>query len=294
MTCSYAGLSAIGSKIFRADDCRARDTAGRSPRATAASAEPTGTRASTTSLPARHVTAVDATLTGPPALAATGQAASSWTQPTFLGRDEHSHETHAPLVSRQPCANRPSPPYHRRHAQPAGHRLAVALRDCPGSRAVGLPRRCDHLLRCCANDRRSNRHNPDNFVLAAARQFAVDRVWCVITTHRVRVGCAEGLIYSSRGKIPVILWTSHQSFGERVLLWCRAGTSVVDFVSARAVLTAACWAQDVDIFFDTHNTHLVTLNVIRRSLGELISDVESRRSPEPPDGPHDWPGGQEI
>ena len=127
-----------------------------------------------------------------------------------------------------------------------------------------------------------------------ARQFAVDRVWCIITTHRVRVGCAEGLIYSSRGKIPIILWTSHQPFGERVLLWCRAGTSVDDFVSARAVLTAACWAQDVDIFFDTHNTHLVTLDVIRRTFGELTSDVESRRSPEPPGGPHDWPGDQDI
>ena len=127
-----------------------------------------------------------------------------------------------------------------------------------------------------------------------ARQFAVDRAWCIITTHRVRVGCAEGLIYSSRGKIPIILWTSHQAFGERVLLWCRAGTSVDDFVSARAVLTAACWAQDVNIFFDTHNTHLVTLDVIRRPLGKLISDVESRRSPEPPDGPPDWPGDQDI
>ena len=46
------------------------------------------------------------------------------------------------------------------------HRLAMALRDCPGSGTVGQPRRCDHLLRSCANDRRSNRHNPDNFVLA--------------------------------------------------------------------------------------------------------------------------------
>jgi hypothetical protein len=127
-----------------------------------------------------------------------------------------------------------------------------------------------------------------------ARQFAVNRVWCIITTHRVRVGCAEGLIYSSRGKIPIILWTSHQPFGERLLLWCRAGTSVDDFISARAVLTAACWAQDVAIFFDTHNTHLVTLDVIRRPFGELISAVESRRSPAPPDGPSDRPGDQDI
>ena len=49
-----------------------------------------------------------------------------------------------------------------------------------------------------------------------SRRFAVDRAWCLITPHRVRAGCAEGLIYSSRGKIPIILWTSHRAFGERV------------------------------------------------------------------------------
>jgi hypothetical protein len=127
-----------------------------------------------------------------------------------------------------------------------------------------------------------------------ARRFSLDRAWCIITPHRVRAGCAEGLIYSSQGKIPVILWTSHQSFGERVLLWCRAGTSADDFVSARAVLTAACWAKDVAIFFDTHHTQLVTLDVIRRPFGELTSDFESHRFARPGSGPLAWPGGQDT
>ncbi len=113
------------------------------------------------------------------------------------------------------------------------------------------------------------------------RRFAVDRAWCNITPHRVRAGCAEGLIYSSRGKIPIILWTSHQAFGERVLLWCRAGTSVDDFVSARTVLTAACWAQDVSIFFDIDRTQLVTLNVIRRPPADLTGDFEGHHSSDP-------------
>ena len=128
---------------------------------------------------------------------------------------------------------------------------------------------------------------------ATARRFAIDRAWCIITPHRVRVGCAEGLIYSSRGKIPIILWTSHQAFGERVLLWCRAGTSVDDFVSARAVLTAACWAQDVDVFFDMQRTQFVGLDVIRRPI-DLISDVEGIGPPDPPDGPLAWPGHQDM
>lgn len=126
-----------------------------------------------------------------------------------------------------------------------------------------------------------------------ARRFVVDRAWCIITPHRVRVGCVEGLIYSSRGKIPFILWTSHQAFGERVLLWCRAGTSADDFDSARTVLTAACWAQDVAVFFDTHYTQLVTLDVIRRPAIGLLSDFEGHRSSHPSEGPPPWPGGQD-
>jgi hypothetical protein len=127
-----------------------------------------------------------------------------------------------------------------------------------------------------------------------ARQFTVDRAWCIITPHRVRAGCIEGLVYSRRGKIPIILWTSHQAFGERVLLWCRAGTSVDDFVSAHAVLTAACWAQDVAIFSDVHHPHLVSLDIIRRPSDEVIDDVEGRRSTDPAAGPPTWPYDQET
>ena len=127
-----------------------------------------------------------------------------------------------------------------------------------------------------------------------ARRFAADRAWCIITPHRVRAGCAEGLIYSSRGKIPIILWTSHQAFGERILLWCRTGTSADDLVSAHHVLTAACWAEDVTIFFDTHHTQLVTLDVIRRPVGHYTSDLEGPRYSGPGGGPPAWPGDRDI
>jgi hypothetical protein len=122
-----------------------------------------------------------------------------------------------------------------------------------------------------------------------ARRFAVDRAWCIITPHRVRAGCTQGLIYSSRGKIPIILWTSHQAFGQRVLLWCRAGTSVDDFVSARAVLSTACWAQDVAVYFDIDHTQLVTLDVIRRPPADLTSDFEGHGSYGPSDESRAWP-----
>ena len=128
----------------------------------------------------------------------------------------------------------------------------------------------------------------------AARRRAVDRAWCIITAHRVRVGCAEGLIYSSRGKIPIVLWTSHQPFGERVLLYCRAGTSADDFVSARTSLAAACWAQDLAIFVDPRRAHLITIDVIRRPASGLTSHFDTHPAPDLSSGPPAWPGDQEL
>ncbi len=58
----------------------------------------------------------------------------------------------------------------------------------------------------------------------AARKHVVIRAWCVITPHRVRTGCAQAWIHSRRGKIPVVLCTTAEPFGERVYLWCRAGS----------------------------------------------------------------------
>jgi hypothetical protein len=127
-----------------------------------------------------------------------------------------------------------------------------------------------------------------------ARRFTVNRVWCIITPHRVRAGCVESLIYSSRGKIPIILWTSHRAFGERVLLYCRAGTTADDFVSARTVLAAACWAQDVAVYVDVQRTQLVTLDVIRRRSVDFTSDLEAYPSTDLTGERPPWPGDQDM
>ena len=80
-----------------------------------------------------------------------------------------------------------------------------------------------------------------------ARRYLIARAWCIITPHRVRTGCAQAWIHSRYGKIPIILLTTRQPFGERVHLWCRAGTSAIDFTSARVLLMAACWASDIHV-----------------------------------------------
>jgi len=98
----------------------------------------------------------------------------------------------------------------------------------------------------------------------ATRRFAKERVWCVVTAHRVRTGCAQARIHSRQGRLPFILLTSAAPYGERVLLWCRAGTSIEDCESARPILRAACWAADVQVNPSPRRAHLVILDVIHR------------------------------
>lgn len=96
------------------------------------------------------------------------------------------------------------------------------------------------------------------------QRFLAARMWCIVTPHRVRVGCAQAWIHSRYGKLPLIWMTRSQPFGERVYLWCRAGISAVDFSSARELLTAACWAKNVQVSRHVRYAHLVALDVIRR------------------------------
>jgi hypothetical protein len=101
--------------------------------------------------------------------------------------------------------------------------------------------------------------------LPAVRRRAVARTWCVISEHRLRSGCAQARIHSRQGRLPAVLLTRSRPYGEQVLLWCPAGTSAEDFLSARELLTAACWAIDVRARRDPRRAQLVTVDVVRRS-----------------------------
>lgn len=103
------------------------------------------------------------------------------------------------------------------------------------------------------------------------RRFLIARAWCIVTPHRVRAACAQAWIHSRHGKIPIVLLTRRHSFGERVHLWCRAGTSADDLSSASALLAAACWADDVLVTRHPRYAHLVWLDVVRREPKDIGS-----------------------
>lgn len=100
--------------------------------------------------------------------------------------------------------------------------------------------------------------------LPAVRRLIRARFWCIVTPHRIRAGCAQEHIQTRRGRLPAVLWTSSRPHGERVLVWCRAGTAATDFDEVRDRLAAACFARELRVEGVPGRAHLVVLLVVRR------------------------------
>ena len=109
----------------------------------------------------------------------------------------------------------------------------------------------------------------------ASRQRLIARAWCVITPHRVRTGCVHAWVQSRDGRLPVVLYTTQAEFGERVVLWCRAGITAADLIAARDILRSACWAGDVRVVASARYPHIVVLEVVRRGpMGQSETVIE--------------------
>ena len=103
-----------------------------------------------------------------------------------------------------------------------------------------------------------------------ARKRIVARAWCIVTPHRIRVGCVNAWVQTRRGRLPIVLYTAPTDYGEQVQLWCRAGITAADLFAARHVLAAACWAAQVRVIPSLRYSHLVTLEVIRNQHSERM------------------------
>jgi hypothetical protein len=114
--------------------------------------------------------------------------------------------------------------------------------------------------------------------------------WRIVTPHRLRVGFVQARIQSMNGRLPTIVRTTSQTFGERVLVWCPAGTSVADFRSARTVLAAACWATDIQVIAHERHSQLATLDVIRSRWSQDEPVASGPELQEPVSSGPDWPG----
>lgn len=95
-----------------------------------------------------------------------------------------------------------------------------------------------------------------------ARHWLAVHIRCIIIAHRVRTGCAQAWIRTRSGKLPIILLTRPQPWGERIYIWCRAGICPEDFEAARNVLRSACWANDICVTRSIRYSHIVILDLI--------------------------------
>ncbi len=95
------------------------------------------------------------------------------------------------------------------------------------------------------------------------RRLVAVRFWLIVTPHRVRTCFARAWVYNERGQVPAVLRAASTPYGERVLVWCLAGTSFADIESAADLLAAACFATEVIASRDPRRGHLVYLDVIR-------------------------------
>ena len=113
-----------------------------------------------------------------------------------------------------------------------------------------------------------------------AHRIFMTAAWRIITPHRLRVGFVEARIHSRRGRIPTVVRCTQQPFGERVQLWCPAGTSVEDFRAAASILRTACWAADIRVISHDRHAQLVTLDVIRNRAARRAGGTELRTDRE--------------
>jgi hypothetical protein len=88
--------------------------------------------------------------------------------------------------------------------------------------------------------------------------------WHLITPHLLRSGLAQARIQNRKGRQPCIVRVSRAPFGQRIRVWCPAGTCAEDIIDARATLRAACWAAGIRVWRDEQHSQMVTVDIIRR------------------------------
>jgi hypothetical protein len=113
------------------------------------------------------------------------------------------------------------------------------------------------------------------FTIPVSRRFIIRRFWCVLARHRVHRLCFEARLHTRAGRVPAVLRARPTKVGERLTIWCRAGTSAEDFAQHKDQLRAACYARDVRITPHVRWGQLVTVDIIRRDTLAASHQVKS-------------------
>jgi hypothetical protein len=100
--------------------------------------------------------------------------------------------------------------------------------------------------------------------IGPSRRFLRNRVWCVVTRHRVRACLSEMRTLNYSGNLPFIVLCRSTKVGESVWLFMRPGLSHTDLENRAETLAAACWAREARIERNRGNAALIRIDIDRR------------------------------
>ncbi len=105
---------------------------------------------------------------------------------------------------------------------------------------------------------------PVVLAIRPVRRFTRNRIWCVITRHRIRACLTEMRTLNYSGNLPFIIGCFSTKTGEAVYLWMRPGLSAEDLDNKSETIAAACWARTALIGRSERNASLIRIDIDRR------------------------------
>jgi hypothetical protein len=113
------------------------------------------------------------------------------------------------------------------------------------------------------------------YAVPATRRWIARRGWCLFTRHRLYSVFRETKTTTLKGRLPLIMRVSPTDYGERVVVWCRAGISVERLQGIESEIRDACMADEVD--FQPVRAPCTQIEIVRRA----SKSQSKRRMPSP-------------
>ncbi|TDE34620.1 hypothetical protein E1295_36785 [Nonomuraea mesophila] len=101
-------------------------------------------------------------------------------------------------------------------------------------------------------------------VTRTGRNWVTSHVWCVISRHRLQRVCLETTMHTRAGRIPLVLWITPTSRGEKALILTRAGICAEEFEAYSEEIAAACWARSTNVYRHRTRSQFVVVEIVRR------------------------------
>ncbi|MEV1175915.1 hypothetical protein [Nonomuraea sp. NPDC049784] len=96
------------------------------------------------------------------------------------------------------------------------------------------------------------------------RNWVAGHFWCVVSRHRLQRVCLETTMHTRAGRIPLILWITPTTTGEKALIMTRAGICAEEFEAYSEEIAAACWARSANVYRHRRRAQFVIVEIVRR------------------------------